>query len=364
MTDLLSRLYFFGRPFGPLYGLLMRLRSHMYTRDLWKRERMGVPVISVGNLTMGGSGKTPIVRFIADLLAKNQFRPAIISRGYGGKARDTINIVSDTKTIHLDAVSAGDEPFLLAESLPGIPVLTGVMRLLPCRFAVERLGCNILILDDGFQHLRVIRDIDLVLFNAAKPVGNNRIFPAGEMREPLSALSRAHAFLMTGMSEDLRCQVEEYFGMLQKKFPGTPRFFSSYVPLECRDTMDSAPIPIDRLQSSVYGFCGIAHPERFLETLTKCGLRIKGFTPLEDHQGYDQHLLDKLCRLAEGQGAEALITTEKDMVKLRPLSSRLPLYALIMSVEIDTSFSAFLLHRLALWKKPNGAKSHDIELPI
>jgi tetraacyldisaccharide 4'-kinase len=346
MPDITS-LFFLGRPFSPLYSLLMQARSRMYVNGLLKTENMGVPVVSVGNLTMGGTGKTPVVRYIARLLFENNYRPAIISRGYGGLANRKVNVVSDGNTVLLDARQAGDEPRLLAESLPGIPVITGKVRSFPCRFAIERLGSDILILDDGFQHLSVVRDLDLVLFNASTLAGNHRVFPGGQLREPFSALARAHAFLLTGSTDAVRPKTESFSRFLQDHFPDRPVFLSSYTPSEFREKNRPSPISSDSLPSPLYGFCGIAEPFRFRETLTGYGLHLNGFTALKDHQLYSSELLEKIAVSARAAGAKGLITTEKDMVKLHTHSSPLPLFSLSMAVQMQESFTDFLLQRLA-----------------
>jgi len=194
MSDSRKNLYLLGRPFSPLYSTVMMLRASLYDRHFFRRYKLEAPVISIGNLTMGGTGKTPVVSHLATFLQGQGYRPAIISRGYGGEAGNRVNVVSDGKTIYLDAKQAGDEPRLLAETLPGIPVLTGIVRVLPCRHAIHAMGCNILLLDDGFQHLAVDRDINIVLFSAATLAGNSRVFPGGDLREPVSALRRADVF--------------------------------------------------------------------------------------------------------------------------------------------------------------------------
>jgi tetraacyldisaccharide 4'-kinase len=346
MPDIISSLFFLGRPFSPLYSLFMQVRSHMYSKGSLKSQKMDVPVVSVGNLTMGGTGKTPIVRYIARLLEKNRYKPAIISRGYGGKANRKVNVVSDGRTVYLDAGQAGDEPLLLAESLPGIPVITGVVRSFPCRFAIENFGSDILILDDGFQHLSVFRDLDLVLFNASTLAGNHRVFPGGELREPFSALARAHAFLLTGITDALKPQTEGFGRFLQENFPDRPVFVSTYTPLGCREKNSLAPLSLDSLPSPLHGFCGIAEPSRFQDTLVNCGLQLSGFTALKDHQSYSPELLEKIVGFAKTAGAMGLITTEKDMVKLHTLSSPLPIFSLSMAVDINETFSDFLLRKL------------------
>jgi tetraacyldisaccharide 4'-kinase len=346
MPDITTSLFFLGRSLSPLYSLLMRVRSCLYAGGIFRQEKMDVPVVSVGNLTMGGTGKTPIVRFIARLLLTHGYKPAIISRGYGGKANEQVNVVSDGKTVFLDSKLAGDEPRLLADSLPDVPVLTGIVRSHPCRFAVQHFGADILILDDGFQHLSVIRDVDLVLFNATTLAGNNRVFPGGNLREPFSALSRAHAFILTGISDKLSPQIMQFNSFLQDNFPERPVFFSTYIPSECQEKDNAAPISLDELPTPLYGFCGIAQPSLFRSTLEDCGLRLNGFTALKDHQIYSPQLLQQMSDAAKLSGARALITTEKDLVKLRSFSSSLPLFSLSMRVEIQNPFSDYLLQRL------------------
>ncbi len=307
---------------------------------------MEVPVISVGNLTVGGTGKTPIVLYLARLLEQNDFKPAVISRGYGGKSRNRVNVVSDGKTILMDARRGGDEPLLLAESLPGIPVVTGSHRFYPCSFAVNNLGCDALILDDGFQHLSISRDVDLVLFNAASPLGNNQVLPGGHMREPFSALARADAFMITGMRVEYQGKTKQFCSHLRENFPKIPIFTSQYSALSCRKIGSSRPISFSDLPKNVYGFCGIANPGRFHTTLKDCGFQITGLTEFKDHQTYDQKLTNKISRLAEASGARVLITTEKDMVKIHSWTSPLPLYSLTMSIKTDNTFSEFILERL------------------
>ena len=346
MSRLIDRVYFWLRPLSLLYSLIMQARCLLYRKGIWKREKMEAHVISVGNLTMGGTGKTPVVQYIARFLAGKGFKPAIISRGYGGSAKGKINLVSDGRSVFLDAKQAGDEPRFLAESLPGIPVLTGKVRSHPCRYAVRQLGCDILILDDGFQHLSVMRDIDLVLFNALTLAGNNRVFPGGPLREPFSALSRADAFLLTGTSGISPAEIQQFSERLVHEAPDRPVFHTAYNPAGCRELHKTGVLSLDKMPTPLYGFCGIAGPERFLKSLQNCGIALTGFSACKDHQDYSSDTLEKIAQTAIGSGAIALITTEKDMVKLHALSPRLPLYSLSMDVEMEPSFESFLLQKL------------------
>jgi tetraacyldisaccharide 4'-kinase len=346
MSDPRKKLYFLGRPFSPLYSLAMKLRSALYARHFFRRYKLEVPVISVGNLTMGGTGKTPVVSHLANFLQGQGYRPAVISRGYGGAAGNRVNVVSDGNRIYLDARQAGDEPRLLAETLPGIPVLTGVVRVLPCRHAIHALGCNILLLDDGFQHLAVHRDINIVLFSAETLAGNSRVFPGGDLREPISALGRADVFLLTGTTAANRERAERFAGLLQKRFPGKPLFFSSYTPLAARNEKERTTLSLADLPAPLHGFCGIARPESFRQSLTSEGVTLAGFTSLEDHQRYTPRILRHIEDEALASGARGLIATAKDMVKLTDCHFNLPLFSLQMQTKIDDGLHSFILQKL------------------
>ena len=354
-----NSLYFaFGRPFSPLYSLAMRLRESLYRRGVLSSYRFDVPVVSVGNLTMGGAGKTPMVQYLARLFQKHGFKPAIVSRGYGGAARGKVNMVSDGSNLLLDAHAAGDEPRLLAETLSGVPVLTGIVRALPARRALE-MGADLLLLDDGFQHLPINRDIDLVLFNTDRLAGNSRVFPGGDLREPVAALRRATSFVMTGVHEANRERAERFADLLRSKFPDIPVSFAGFG-VEC--LVEIAPsgmiVPVEAgpvQELPCFGFCGIAHPNLFRQTLTAQGYSLAGFLPLADHQRYSEAQLDRLLAKARKAGAQWLLTTEKDLVKLagRAAQLPLPLFGLRMRVTADPDFSRAIIEQLRSWSAPH-----------
>jgi tetraacyldisaccharide 4'-kinase len=342
MSQKFSNLYFFGRPFSPLYSGIMKIRESLYLKGIKKRYKLNVPVISVGNLTMGGTGKTPVVALLASLLLKKGFKPAIISRGYGGAAGNKVNVVSDGKEIFMDAASAGDEPCFLAASLPGVPVLTGIVRVLPCRHAIQEFGCTVLILDDGFQHMSVQRDLDLVLFSAATLAGNSRVFPGGDLREPVTALKRCHAFMLTGITDTVKERAEKFAELLQSRFPDKPVFRTSYQAIGAGSLEDKQSLQLSALPSPLYGFCGIAQPKLFQKSLQAQNISLAGFTPLKDHQPFTPSLIKKLTQQAEKSGAKGMITTEKDLVKLKKDSFRLPCFSLKMEVQSGPEVEAFL----------------------
>jgi len=351
MSQKFSNLYFFGRPFSPLYSGIMKARETLYLKGFKRSHQLNVPVISVGNLTMGGTGKTPVVGMLALKLKEKGFRPAIISRGYGGAAGNKVNVVSDGKEIFLDAKAAGDEPCFLAKNYPEIPVLTGIVRVLPCKHAVEKLGCNILILDDGFQHMSVQRDLDLVLFSAATLAGNSRVFPGGDLREPVSALKRCHAFILTGITKELKKRCFAFGKLLHQRFPEKPVFYFSYQPAGVTSLQNSTTDKVSALPSPLIGFSGIAQPELFHSTLQKQGVLLTKFMPFKDHQSYTQALIKKIARQAAITGAKGLITTEKDLIKLPRDSFALPCFALKMEVQPDQPFELFWKEKLSFFTR-------------
>jgi len=343
-------LYIFGRPFSPFYSLAMQLRERLYRWGILRVSRPGVPVVSVGNLTMGGSGKTPVVQYIAGFLLRKGWHPAIVSRGYGGSSRDRVNIVSDGRRVMLGPGEAGDEPALLADRLPGVPVLTGPARKYPAAAAVE-MGADILVLDDGFQHMALGRDLDLVLFNADFLAGNSVVFPGGDLREPVKALNRCHGFVMTGICQRNKERAERFAELLQSHFPNHPVFMAGYRPssLLFRDKEGSVlSRPLDSLRNiPLFGFCGIAQPENFRATLADLDLPLSGFKSFPDHHRLSDQELQELFHIAGQQEAAACITTEKDFIKLSPFNdSPLPVYALRMEVEFSSDFNTFLIDRI------------------
>lgn len=320
----------------------MRIREFFYFKGFKKRYQFDVPVISVGNLTMGGTGKTPVVALLASILLEKGFKPAIISRGYGGSTKNKVNIVSDGQDVFLDTTIAGDEPCFLANSLPGVPVLTGVVRALPCRYAIEKFGATILILDDGFQHLSVRRDLDLVLFSAATLAGNSRVFPGGDLREPVSALNRCHAFMITGVTDELKERATLFAKLLRQRFPDKQIFYSSYKTTGAISLEDGQMKELQTLPTPLYAFCGIARPELFQKTLAEQNIPLSGFMPLNDHQAFQPDLIDKITDKAVQSQSNGLITTEKDLIKLHKNCFSLPCFALKMRVETNQDFLSYL----------------------
>ena len=344
--------YALGRPFSPLYSTAMRLREYLYQKGTFKSTPFAVPVISVGNLTLGGTGKTPMVQYLARLLQENGYQPAIISRGYGGATKERINIVSDGKEIFLNADYVGDEPRMLAETLPGVFVLTGIVRKLPAAEAVK-IGADVLLLDDGFQHMAIRRDLDIVLFNTDKLAGNSRVFPGGDLREPINALKRCHAFVLTGTDEQNQERAETFKAVLNEKFPDKPVFFSRNTPtgLILQKT-DGEKIPVqpeELADQRCFAFCGIARPEGFKQTLNKLNIQPIALRALPDHFAYAAKTVRQLITEAQQAGATCFLCTEKDLVKLRNIDLKLPLYGVVMEAQPDVSLNQLILQYKLDW---------------
>jgi tetraacyldisaccharide 4'-kinase len=322
-------------------------RAAWYKSGVMASVVLPVPVISVGNLSMGGTGKTPMVMHVAGALQKAGYRPVIVSRGYGGRARQAVNLVSNGKELLLAVEMAGDEPRLMAESLPGVPVVTGIKRAVVAEYAISQLGAEVIVLDDGFQHLALQRDLDLVLFKAPDFLGSCRVFPGGELREPVSALDRAHAFVITGVSSSNLQETEDFKKFLAGKFPGKPVFEASYR-LKAMVDRQGNQHAVEDIGERIYGFCGLADPGGFLRTISEQGISPAGFSVFTDHHPYTEVDLAALVEAAGKYECEALLTTEKDMVKLRGIPCELPVYAFRVELELTGSFNDLLLKAAAV----------------
>lgn len=344
MSKVIDLSFFFGRPLSPIYSALMKAREKLYDKGLFSQQSLDVPVISIGNLVLGGTGKTPTVQHVAKLLSKNGYHPAVISRGYKGKANKAVNIVSDGENILLSPALGGDEPYMLANLLPGIPVLTGTKRIFPCQYSIDHFETDVIILDDGFQHLSVKRDIDVVLFDSTFLAGNSRVFPGGPLREPISALNRCQAFLLTSENESNRERTKKFSNLLQQRFPNRSVFISNHNPYKLIEPGGAT--PQDVLSRKYFAFCGIANPSRFKNSLLSMNLHLADFEIFRDHTCYSQTLVSNICKKAIECGADSLVTTEKDFVKIQNVSLNLPIYVLKVQHNIEQAFDLFLLESL------------------
>ncbi|NTU42311.1 MAG: tetraacyldisaccharide 4'-kinase [Nitrospirales bacterium] len=322
--NLLESLYYWG------YSLKKR-------RVLAEQKRLPYPVVSIGNITVGGTGKTPATIAVAEEAKKRGFYPVILTRGYRGKAKGPCRVQkSEARSQKSDETELfGDEPVLMAERLRDVPVIKAPDRYEGGLFAIELLRHSLptslprpggpslastlhdsgipflFILDDGFQHWRIFRNLDIVLVDGINPFGNRRLLPMGPLRAPLVELREADFFVITKQrNEGLRAD-------LTVLNPHAPIFFAEYRVGALVDGSGNA-IPLESLkQKRVYAFCGIGTPESFRNTLSSLIGELGGFRAFRDHHLYTEKDLIRLRQEAQMLGCDAIMTTEKDMVKIR-----------------------------------------------
>jgi tetraacyldisaccharide 4'-kinase len=307
------------------YHAVQKLRETAYKWGLLVGSQPPVPVVSVGNILLGGSGKTPFVIYLAELLRNKGMRPAVVSRGYRGTYRDDYLVVGrgDSSSPVAGPAEAGDEPFLIALRLRDIPVIVGRKRMHPVRAAQELCSCDVVILDDGFQHLALKRTVDIVLLNGSEDC----MFPLGGLREPLSALDRAHVVILTGQDASVPRGAERYI-------QGKPLFRCRLGPVSLYGEGDPGTLSPDSLRDrDVFLLSAIAHPERFTGTARDLGWKVLEHLSFRDHHSFtDGELKEALQR---GRGAP-LVVTEKDWVKLPEWFRRTEdVFALRIAVALD-----------------------------
>jgi tetraacyldisaccharide 4'-kinase len=298
-------------------------------------------VVSVGNVTLGGSGKTPVAELAARSLRELGAQPAVVSRGYGRSTRG-VHVVADRDGVRLDARAAGDEPRMLAERLPGIPVVVGESRLLAGGLAVERCGATALVLDDGFQHRSLVKDLEIVVVNGRSPWGNGRLFPRGMLREPLSALGRAHLIIVTNPPG--AADVEAVTAEVRRHNDRVPVLTASYEVVEARELDTGRRLGPDALRGRrLLAFAGLGTPQGFADTLASIGVRAPGLIEFPDHHWFALDDLATLARQSIAVGADGLITTEKDAVRLRELPlPDVPLWVLSVGLRLTAGVDQWM----------------------
>lgn len=321
-------------PFAQVYSFIQRLRAGLYRSGIMTTNRLPRPVVSIGNITVGGTGKTPITAFIARMLIKQGYRVAVLSRGYGGSLEGQCVVVSDGVTVMSGPEECGDEPYLLASTVPGLMVVIGTDRYAAGQLAMQQLAPDIFLLDDGFQHLRLWRDLNILLLDYSRPLGNGWTLPAGLLREPATAIRRANMTIMT------RCPEGTSIAMI----PGKPAFAASHRLVDALPLQGGEPVPFPALQGHKFlAFAGIAQPESFFSALLDRGITIVRTLPFPDHADYDHARLEEIAAAMQNSGAEYAITTEKDGVKLKRLTHGIAAVTYVARLEIKIERSADLL---------------------
>lgn len=325
-----------------VYGTGVGLRNFLYSSGAFKTHRLPCRVISVGNITVGGTGKTPIAIFIAGLLKGKGYKTVILSRGYGGKAQGPA-LVSDGRQTLLSPDIAGDEPCLMAARLPGVPVIVSPDRVKGGLFAIEKFSPDFIILDDGFQHRRLERDINIVLIDSKEGFGNGYLLPRGILREPLEGLRRANLVLIKGGEPD--GEVKETL----KKYD-IPAMTFDYSITGMAEVASGSPKKLSDIKGTrALAFAGLANPDSFFSAVETLGVEITKKLKYPDHHPYAPSDIETI-KANTGNGGIA-ITTEKDAVKLKALAGAFPLYALRIEARLDEKgFEGLLSSRLGKLK--------------
>ena len=345
-----------------LYGTAQKLRASCYRQNLFRSQKLPCNVISVGNITVGGTGKTPMTIYVADKLQQIGVRVAVISRGYKGGAERDGGVVSDGRHLLMDSEQAGDEPFLIASRLENIPVIVGKNRFEAGLLAVDKFQPDVIVLDDAFQHLKLKRDIDIILLDHTRPFGNSHLLPRGILREPLTAMRRATACILTRCRDDADESARSSIAKLKSILPQPPVFKSSYIPY-CYTVKDGAGPTLqagsnffvphdlgDIKNRKVFGFSGIARNDDFKRTVKTLGFTVTGFLEFSDHHRYAEPDLKTILRTARETGARELITSEKDYVRLTGKGG-CPMDLVVVGVRVafkddGQDFMAFIKDRL------------------
>jgi len=312
-----------------VYGAVMRIRRWCYRVGIFRVKRLPAVVVCVGNMTTGGTGKTPAVVHLAQRLAHAWIRTAVISRGYGFRVTGDYLIVSGPDGPCREAGQAPDEALMTALKLPGVPVVVSPDRYRAGKAALESFGAKVVVMDDGFQHLGLFRDIDILVVDGENPVGNGLMLPAGPLREPKSGAARADAVWLYGRKE------ERLSGALLPELSGKPVVRAEMVPrhlvMQTGET-----VPLKKLAGArVFAFSGIARPGRFFKAVRHLGAVTGGCAAFPDHHRFSYGDVDRLKGRAHEAGADLMITTEKDLARLSGSASfALPVAALVMALEV------------------------------
>lgn len=325
-------------PFSLVYALILQLRAVLYRVGLFSSRSLPRPVISIGNLTVGGTGKTPVTAHIARMLLARGCRVVVLSRGYGGLLEGTCLVVSDGTTVMVKPELCGDEPFLLASTIPGLMVVTGTDRFAAGLLAMEQFSPDLFLLDDGFQRLSLQRDLNILLMDYSRPFGNGWTLPAGLLREPKGAAKRADLIIHT------RCPAN---ASAEPAADGIPACSARYDLLDAAPVSGGPPVTFESLVNSrVVAFAGIAEPHFFFESLRNNGLNVVAAICFPDHAEYDTDQISEISAAMKASAADLAVTTEKDGVKLNKLPAGLCQKIMIARLSLTIGESALLQEKL------------------
>ncbi len=323
-------------PLSIPYGVAVGVRNRLHDLGIFKSVHAGVPTISVGNISAGGTGKTPFVLELIERISKLDPRIrgkiAVVSRGYGRSTKGT-EIVSDGKKIYGDPFTCGDEPFMIADNSPRTIVIVDEDRVRGATLAVEQFKAKVLVLDDGFQHRRIKRDLDIVLLDGRNPLGNKLLLPAGFLRESVASLARSDLIVLSKSAGDDSELAERCDRM--RELTGKPVIATRLVAKHWRRIGKAEIEGVEQVKGKrVVAFAGIANPRSFFETVEGFGSEIVAYIPLPDHCNYGKFILNKIAHSFSANRVQWLVTTEKDASKLPPILKLLPAYALAVRQNV------------------------------
>lgn len=322
-------------PFSAIYRAMLSCRSLFYSY-IKKPGKLPAKVISIGNITLGGTGKTPAVIAVAEGAKMSGLNPCILTRGYKGKIKGPC-FASKGSELLLDPDDAGDEARLMAERLNDVPVVIGKNRYDGGMFALNSSNFqpSLFILDDGFQHIALHRDIDVLLIDASNPFGSGRLFPEGRLREPLKSMGRADIIVITKADMASKISIEGTVQKIKKYNSTAPIYHASHKPTALVSSSGQV-MDLETLkEKKVYLFSGIANPSYFKAILDSIGVEVVRFKNFRDHHNYRQREIDRIVKSAAGMG---IITTEKDMVKLKSLKNTENISALRIEFSVEDEF--------------------------
>ena len=331
--------------FSILYGLGLEAKLMLYKCGILKESKLPCKVISLGNITLGGTGKTPTARTVAIMIRSMGYKVVLLNRGYRANWDKPVGIVSDGTEIYMTAYEAGDEAYLLAKQLPGIPVVIGKDRAISGEYVAKNMDVDVMIMDDGYQHWQLARDLDIVLIDTLTKFGNGGLLPRGTLREPLSHLDRADMFILTKVDQSLEYSHKYVREIINEYNPKALVFESvhmpkSFIEIGAWDNGEiTKGIEVTELEGKkAIAFSAIGNPASFEQTITDLGINLVEAIRYPDHHDYDMKELEYVLVQATDKDAHAIIITEKDAVKIPrefiALERSCPLYVLCIEVEI------------------------------
>ncbi|MBA3035571.1 MAG: tetraacyldisaccharide 4'-kinase [Desulfobacterium sp.] len=343
--------------FSVLYGILVKIRCALYSKGIFKQKRLPCKVISVGNVTVGGTGKTPMTIYLAKLLVGYGYKVAVVSRGYRGKFEKKGGIVSNGKEMLMGPELSGDEPFMMAARLENIPVVVGQNRYESGWMAIKNFDIDIILLDDGFQHIKLFRDIDILLLDHSRPFGNFHLIPRGILREPAASAKRADTFILTRSSSD-NSKVLNLLNNISKS-QAIFETYNSYYFFNAGKESNADWVSIfgnelskdyDRMAGKkVVAFSGIAVNEHFRKTIEEFKCELVNFYGFPDHYYYSADDIEKISQSAKKQDAQFIITTEKDFARMGG-KYKFPVDLIVVGSAVhfkdDNSFKSFIMNKL------------------